>query len=147
MFVDLLMPCSIFSKSMQGDELDIVSALTYLLRTVKEIQKLKERSLSRWEVYASTLKKVTKEGEKYIYQGQELKCFIEAKTFFENHYRKFCESVVETLRTRLQWSDMQLFRDVIFVLATQGWEKIAVEDNQKENMALSEDDSTDDLSN
>ena len=145
LFVDLLMSCSIFSKSMQGDELDIVSALAYLLRTVKEIQKLKERSLSRWEVYASTLK-VTKEGEKHIYQGQELKCFSEAKSFFENHYRKFCESVVETLRTRLQWSDMQLLRDIIFVLATQGWEKVAVEDDQKEDIATSEDDGTDDLS-
>ena len=33
-FIDLLTPCAIFSKSMQGDDLDILAALTYLLRTV-----------------------------------------------------------------------------------------------------------------
>ena len=39
-FVDLLVPCAIFSKSMQGDEVDILGALSYLLRTVKETNKL-----------------------------------------------------------------------------------------------------------
>jgi hypothetical protein len=35
-FVDLLVPCAIFSKSMQRDELDILGALNCLLRAVKE---------------------------------------------------------------------------------------------------------------
>ena len=40
LFVDLLTPCAIFSKSMQGDNLDILGALTSLVRTVKETNKL-----------------------------------------------------------------------------------------------------------
>lgn len=35
LFIDVLTPCAIFSKSMQADELDILGALTYLLRTVR----------------------------------------------------------------------------------------------------------------
>ena len=38
-FVDVLTTCSIFSKVMQSDELDILGALNSLLRTVKETEK------------------------------------------------------------------------------------------------------------
>ena len=35
-FVDLLTPCSVFSKVMQSDEVDILAAVTNLLKTMKE---------------------------------------------------------------------------------------------------------------
>ena len=47
LFVDLSTPCAIFSKSMQGDELDILGALTYLLRTVKETNRLHVKPLDQ----------------------------------------------------------------------------------------------------
>ena len=124
---------------MQADELDIVSALTYLLKTVKEIEKLKKKPLSKWDTYATIVKKVIQVNGKHMYQGQELKHFSETKSYFENHYNEFCQLVVENLRTRLQWSDRQLFRDVIFVLATQGWEKILQEDEEKYVIDIDED--------
>ena len=33
------------------------------------------------------------------------------------------------MKARLSWSDLQQFRDIIFVLATQGWKKI-VDENE-----------------
>ena len=36
----------------------------------------------------------------------------------------------DCLRSRIEWSDQQLIREVISVLATQGWEK-PVEENDK----------------
>ena len=48
MFVDLLLPCAIFSKVMQSDEVDILGAMTSIVRTVKEINKLGASSLDRW---------------------------------------------------------------------------------------------------
>ena len=35
-FIDVLMPCAILSKTMQNDSLDILGALTCLMRTTKE---------------------------------------------------------------------------------------------------------------
>jgi len=126
-FVDVLLPCSIFSKTLQADELDIVSALTYLLKTVKEIEILKKKPLSKWDTYTAVVKKVSLTNGKHVYQGQELKRYTDAISYFENHHSEICQLVVENLCTRLQWSNMQLFRDVIFLLATQGWEKILKE--------------------
>ena len=48
-FVDILNPCAILSKSMQADELDIVGALGFLQRTVKETTKLSATPLEQWQ--------------------------------------------------------------------------------------------------
>jgi len=47
--------CSIFSKCMQDDEVNLLEVLTCLLRTIKETDKLSSRSLEQWPVYSSTL--------------------------------------------------------------------------------------------
>lgn len=72
-FVDLLTPCSIFSKEMQNDEVDFLSALNSLLRMVKEIDKLSAKKIDEWPTYSGILKKVTVEEGKETYQCQELK--------------------------------------------------------------------------
>ena len=127
-FVDLLAPCAIFSKSMQEDEVDILGALSYLLRTVKETNKLSAKPLDQCPTYAATVK-ITKEGVEWLYQGQKLKKLSEAKSHFECHSAEYCTSVTDHVRTRLSWSDLQLFRDIIFMLGTQGWQKVMDEDN------------------
>jgi len=59
---------------MQDDEVNLLEALTCLLRTIKETDKLTSRSLEQWPVYSSTLRKLTEEdGQKDIYQLQKLK--------------------------------------------------------------------------
>ena len=46
----------------------------------------------------------------------------------QNHSEDFCRSVIECVRSRMSWSDTQLIRDILFMLASQGWEK-AIEEN------------------
>ena len=65
-FVDLLTPCAIFSKTMQFDSLDILGALTSLLHTVKSTNILSTGSLQQWPTYSATLKKVTEENGKFV---------------------------------------------------------------------------------
>ena len=62
LFVDLLTPCSIFSKVMQNDEIDILGALTSLLKTLRETETLASKPLAQWSTYSATLKRFTKEG-------------------------------------------------------------------------------------
>ena len=47
-------PCMIFSKSMQNDEIDILGALTGLLKTL-ETDKLASKPLDQWSMYAATV--------------------------------------------------------------------------------------------
>ena len=81
MFVDLLTPCMIFSKSMQSDEVNILGALTSLLKTLKETEKLGSKPLDQWPtyMYAGTLGKCTDEDGSKVYQCQELKPFFRGR--------------------------------------------------------------------
>lgn len=128
-FIDVLGPCAIFSKVMQADEIGILGALTSLLRTQKEIEKLQSLPSTQWPVYSSTMKKITDNNGKKSYQSQELKRFNEAVTYFENHSQENCLKLRECLRSRLGWSDQQLLRDIITLLAIQEWEKLLTEES------------------
>lgn len=108
---------------MQSDQLDILGALTALLRSVKEVNKLESTPLYLWSTYAATVRKCSIEGESTVYQAQELKNFVTVKTYYENHYTEYCSKICDSIKLRLSWSNLQCLRDIIFVLATQGWQK------------------------
>ena len=120
-FVDLLAPWAVFSKVMPGDDLDVLGAFTALIKTVKEINKLCSKSLDQWPMYSATLKKVSKEEGKNVYQGQKLHRYDAALSHFTAHFEEYCTSVTSSLKSRLAWSDLEMIRDVILVLACQGW--------------------------
>ena len=90
---------------MQSDELDIVGALTSLLRTIKETEKLRSLPLAQWPVYSATMKKLKEENGQKVYQCQELKRFNEAELYYTRHHEEFCTQVTECLRSRMAWSD------------------------------------------
>ena len=133
-FIDVLTPCAIFSKVMQSDELDILAALASLLRTIKETEKLSSLPLVQWPVYSATLKKLEEENGKKVYQCQELKKFSEVEQYYARHYEEFCVKVKECLWSRMAWSDQQVIRDIISVLATKGWEKLLEEKTLLDNL-------------
>ena len=132
LFTDLLSPCSIFSKQMQSDDLDILEALTSLVRTLKETEKLCQTPLDQWPTYDATIKKCTTEDGEKVYQCQEVKHFSAAQAYYTHHYQTYCTRISECIKSHLQWSDLQLIRGIIWMLATQGWEKIIAEEESLE---------------
>ena len=56
LFTDILTPCSIFSKVMQDDEVDIVAALTSLLKTLYEMETLSSKPLTQWPTFSAIKK-------------------------------------------------------------------------------------------
>ena len=56
LFIDILIPCSVFSKVMQNDKIDILGALTSLLKTQRETETLTSKPLEQWSTYSATLK-------------------------------------------------------------------------------------------
>ena len=63
-----------------------------------------------------------------MYQCQELLKYAGAKSFYESQCTEFCSRVISCTRSRLAWSDLQLIHDIIFMLATQVWQKILDQD-------------------
>jgi hypothetical protein len=129
LFVDLLKPCEIFSKSMQSDEIDILGALNTLLKTKREIDKLGSTPLDQWPTYAATCALCEDDEGDVTYQCQTLKNFSEAQTLYSSKYQEYCSTVSDHIVSRLSWSDMQLMRDIIIMLSSHGWEKLVLEDD------------------
>ena len=135
LFIDLLTPCSIFSKLMQSEEIDIVAALTSLLKTLREMEKLASKPITQWATYSATCAKFVTEGSgsastsEYYYQAQKVKYYVNANEYFVAHYKDYCKGVSQCIKSRLEWSDLELMRDIIVVLNTQGWEKLLEENN------------------
>ena len=67
-FVDLLTPCTIFSRSMQRDNLDILAAITHLVKTLNETNKLSSKPLEQWKTYGDTLTKIHVDQDQPGYQ-------------------------------------------------------------------------------
>ena len=130
-FVDLLTPCAIFSKVMQVDEIDILGALTSLMKTIKETDKLKSRPLKEWPTYAALKKKLKREDGKIEYQAQELRPFKVGDSYYTEHYQDYCSKVTGCIKSRLSWSDLDLVRDIVVILSTHGWEKIREESEEE----------------
>ena len=127
LFINLLTPCSIFSKSMQSDEIDILGALTSILRMLKEVDKLTSTSLEEWPMFSRISKKINDEDGVKFYQSQELQQFSVVHTYYINHYQDYCKSVTDCIKSRLAWSDLEMMRDIISILSTHGWEKLMEE--------------------
>ena len=107
-----------------SDELDILGALTSLIRTVKETNQLSSKPIEQWPTYLNITKKITEEEGEQLYQLQALKKFALAKSYFDSHSAELCLKVTTCIKHRLEWSDLDLIRDIIFMLSTCGWQKI-----------------------
>ena len=68
------------------------------------------------------------------YQCQKLKNFSATKAYYTSHCAEFCSKVTECIKARLSWSNLQQLRDIIFVLATQGWQKAVDENDSLESI-------------
>ena len=99
------------------------------MKTLKETDKLSSMPLVEWPTYAATLKKCTEENGFTIYQCQQLKKYSEALRYYASQYEEYCSTVSQCIKSRLSWSDLQLMRDIIFMLASHNWEKLIVDDN------------------
>lgn len=123
-FCDLLKPCATYSKVMQSEELDVLKALTSLVKTLQRTNELASKSLREWSTVKNTVGKITTDGPP-TYQGQELMKLPQAKSFFEDNYAEFSTSIISGIKSRRAWSNLDLMRNIKVMLATFGWEKLS----------------------
>ena len=75
------------------------------------------------------MRKITEEEGSEVYQCQDLTHFSEAISLYSAKYEYYCSRVSDHTTSRLSWSDLELIRDIIFMLSTHRREKALEEDN------------------
>ena len=120
---DLLKPASILCRDLQADEVSIVKAIEAILKTAKNMEKLKSTSFENLTTVKVILSRMKHEDNTFIYQGADLMEFEEAVTFFKANHPQYSDLVQASLRDHLATQETDLLSQALNILATQGWEK------------------------
>ena len=122
-FHDLLKPASILCKVLQMDEVCIVKAIEAILKTAKNLKKVKDTSFENLTTVKKVISRIKHEGSACTYQGADLMKFTEAVSFFNANHHQYCDLVQACLKDRLATQETDLLSQALTILATQGWEK------------------------
>jgi hypothetical protein len=75
LYVDVLKPASLLSLTLQGNNLDIVQGIKYILKSHSSLQKLSSQNPLEWPVTKVVLSRLKDEQGGKVYQGTELHHF------------------------------------------------------------------------
>ena len=119
-FHDLLKPPSLLCKALQANEVCVVTAIEAILKTAKNLEKVKATPFEELTTVKKVLCSITHEGSSSLYQGADLNKFAEAITFLKANHHRFSDLVQDCLREQLATQETDL---LLTILAIQGWEK------------------------
>ncbi len=124
-FHDLLKPAAILCKVLQEDEVCVVSAIEAILKTAKNLEKVKSTPVDNLPTVKVVLSRITHENDTTLttYQGADLKNFTEAVSFFKANHSQYCALVQACLKDHLATQETELLSHALTLLATQEWEK------------------------
>jgi len=123
LYVDILKSPSCLSLSLQQDNLDIISALQNILKSVNHLKKLSENSPDQWPTVKLVLSKIVNNDDgSSTYQGARLQPYN--KSTLESCQSQAVTDLLQLdqkLRHRLEWFDVKLLRSILVFVDTQGW--------------------------
>ena len=129
-FHDILKPTAILCKSLQADEISIVSTIEAILRTSTSMKKLKTTEMEDFPSVKKVLLRLKDEPTSDVttsktYQGVEIIRLDQSSAYFESKCKDYIDSVLACLHERLKDSsaDSTTLTHALKVLATHGWQK------------------------
>ena len=122
-FHDLLKPCAILSKVLQDNELCVTDAIEALLKTKKNIQKLRATSFEDLPTVKKVMSRIQDTDNGTTYQGVQLTRYTEAVAYFRGHMDGLIDSVLHCFKDRVKDHHADLLTDVLTLLATHGWSR------------------------
>ena len=119
-FADLLKPASILCKVLQEDELCIVRAIEQIMKTKKNIDKLKGMEFESLPTLRKVLARITEDRK---YQGVKVLQYEAGKEYVKSNWVGWTGGIEAYLKDRLQTEHIDLLSNAITILATNGWQR------------------------
>ena len=117
---------------------DVVQGIKNILKSHTSLKKLISQDMVKWPVTKVVLSKLKDENGGKVYQGSELHNFKDStiKTCQDQALADL-KSLDNRMRSRLEWSDVDLMRSILLFLDTQSWQ-LQVDEESLEDDRLSE---------
>ena len=123
LFHDILKPAAVMCKTLQYDEICVVSAIESTLKTSKAIERLRSTPFDDLPTVKKVLGRVQHDEGENTYQSVVLTKFEQGVTFLRSHKNEFVDKVLTCLKERVKVQHSSLLSHTLALLATQGWEK------------------------
>ena len=128
MYIDVLKPPSLLSKSLQADDLDIVQGLKLILKSKQSLQSLSEQDPLEWPTVKLVLSRLSDDN---TYQGATLLCYNDAMLqSCKSQALADLKDLDKAMRQRLEWTDTMILRNILIFLDTQSWCRPVREDSE-----------------
>ena len=130
LFIDLLKPVAILSKSLQCTEVNAVEAIEGILRTKRAIEKLKSTPFDDLPTVKKVMSRVQQPSlsdesdSETTYQGAKLTHYEASVAYISRHKNEYMEAVVGCLKDRVKHQHVSLLSDILAILATHGWNSL-----------------------
>ena len=118
-FSDLLKPANILCKVLQEDELCIVRAIEQIMKTKKNIDKLKKTEFEHLPTVRKILSRVSEDRK---YQSDKILGYEAGIGYVKSNWIAWANEVKTCLKDRLQTEHTDLLSNAITLLAINGWE-------------------------
>ena len=140
LYTDVLKPASLLSLTLQDDNVDVAQGIKSILK-FHTLKKLTTQDVMEWPVTKFVLSKLSHEdgGNVKVYQGFEMKNFSDAIIrACSDQALADLQSLDDHMRSRLEWSDVELLRSILLFLDTQSWQLQEAESDENSDDRLSE---------
>ena len=120
LYVDILKPASLLSLTLQSNDIDIVQGIKHILKSHSTLQKLSSQQPLEWPVTKLVLSRLRDEHGGKVYQGSALNhCNALTTGSCKDQALADLNSLDEKMRSRFEWSDVEMLRSIILFLDTE----------------------------
>lgn len=123
LYVDILKPPSLLSLTLQDHKVDIVLSIKHILKTSKSLRALAGQDPLQWPTIKLVQSRLKDENGKKEYQGATLQGYsTRTLESCRDQAMDDLKRLDESMRDRLEWSDVKMLRSILVFLDTQGWQ-------------------------
>lgn len=122
-FHDILQPVANLSKVLQQDQLCVVRAIDVLMKTRKNLDKLKATPFEQLPTVQKVLSRLAENAGSVTYQGQDLTRHKEGITYLKSHQAEYFEAINACIENRVKTGETEILSQATTILATHGWNR------------------------
>ena len=122
MYIDVLKSPSTLSLTLQEGNLDIVGGIKNLLKSSKTLQVMSDEDPLQWPTVTLVTTRIKEDNGQWMYQGAALEGY--SSTMLQQcgeHAVADLKRLDQEMRSRLEWSNLEMMRSILVFLDTQSW--------------------------
>ncbi|KAL5491664.1 hypothetical protein EMCRGX_G016996, partial [Ephydatia muelleri] len=123
MYTDALKPVSLLSLTLQNSDVDIVMAISNIVKSLTTLRSLAQTDPTEWPTLQLVKSRLKDDDGNKEYQGIILQNFERSLEQCKTHVLADLQRLEDCIKQRLEWSDITVLRSILVFIDTQNWQQ------------------------